>query len=128
MSDSFSAMGSALYAKIAPVNGSAIYDTLAPTTVSPPFEIFQRMTGLDWHTFNTQGLDLEYMVKSISDRYWPHTAYARYGTVHAAIEDATFTIPGFAQLRFRRRSTLNYQDTNMFHHVGGIYRVEIYPG
>lgn len=121
------ALGSAIYAKIAPVNGSAIYDTLAPSTVQPPYEVFQRLTGFDWHTWGTQGEDLEYIIKSISDRHWPHTAYARYGTVHATVENATFTIPGFSQLRFLRINTVNYQDADGFWHVGGVYRCEIVP-
>ena len=125
MADSFSALGSAIYAKIAPVNGSAIYDTLAPSDVQPPFEIFQRMTGTDWHTFNTRGENLEYMIKSVSDRDWQGVAYARYGTIHATVEDATFTITGFTQLRFRRISTINYQDKDLYWHAGGIYRVEL---
>lgn len=128
MADSFSAMGSALYAKIAPLNGSAIYDIVASATVTPPYEVFQRVDGADWYTFNTSGEELLYMVKSISDRYWPHTAYARYGTVHAAIQDATLTVPGFSQLRFRRVNTIGpYQDNEKFWHVGGVYRCEIVP-
>lgn len=128
MTNSYDAMGSALYAAIAPLDGTAIYDSVAPPTVAPPYDIFQRLTGTDWYTFNTSGEQLEYMVKAVDDRYWPHRAQARYGTIHAGIQDAALTVPGFAQLRMRRTSTIGpYQDNEMFWHVGGVYSVEIVP-
>lgn len=128
MANSFDAMGSALYAKIAPIDGSAIYDTVAPSTVTPPYDIFQRVDGVDWYTFNSSGEDLLYMVKCVDDRYWPHRAQGRYGTIHATLQDASLTLTGFSQLRMRRVNTIGpYTDNEGFWHIGGVYVCELVP-
>lgn len=126
MATSFEAMGSALYGKLSTVLPGKVFDTLAPGTVPANYVVFQRLTEIDEYTFGTARIEnLEYLVKAVSDRDWPYPAYAMYATAHDAVQDAALTIPGYAQLRFRRTSTINFQDSDKNWHVGGVYRATI---
>ena len=104
----------------------AAYYALAPQGSTPPYTIFQRMTGSDEYTFTSGGVGSDYMVKVISNRQWPGEAYAAYGTVHTALQGKQLTISGHTALRCERRTTIEYQDNDRFWHVGGIYRIEAY--
>ena len=126
MATSFEAMGSAIYGRLAPSLGSAVYDTIAPGTVATEYVVFQRLTEIDDYSFGNNRMEsLEYLIKAVSDDDWPHTAYARYGVAHDAIQDAPLTVGGYGLMRFRRTSTINYMDNERFHHVGGVYRCDL---
>lgn len=125
--DSSLALGSAIYARMAPPLGSAFYDALAPQGGTPPYTVWQVMTTADEYTFNTDGEELEVMVKTVSNRKWPGEARRIYsGTVHPYMQDAPLSVSGFQVLRCRRTSKFQYPDPEGFWHVGGVYRVSLH--
>lgn len=129
MATSFEAMGSAIYGRLAPVQGSAVFDMLAPAEQPSPYTIFQRLTDIDEYAFGTARIEnLQYLIKAVDNGDWPHRAYARYGVAHDAIQDAPLTIPGYREMRFRRTATINYADNLGYWHVGGIYSAVIVKG
>lgn len=123
--DSWMALGSAIYSRLATPLGSAIYDAVAPQGGTPPYTVWQVMAATDEYTFNTDSEELEVMVKVISNQTWPGQARRVYGTVHNYMQDAPLSVTGFQVLRCRRVSRLQYTDTDSFHHVGGLYRVSL---
>jgi len=121
----FTAFASAVYSAL---GGTAAtppaYYALAPQGATPPYTIFQRMTGSDEYTFNSAGVGSDYMVKVVSNRQWPGEASLAYGSVHTTLQGSTLSMTGFTALRCERRTTIEYLDNDRFWHVGGIYRIE----
>lgn len=135
----FSAMGSAIYGRLGTVvytyqtNGTATttgalgaYDTLAIQGTATPYVIFQLQASLDEYTFNgPSGESADYLVKVVSNRqYASQQAFAIYNTVHANLQDAPLAITGSYALRVRRRSRVEFRDSDGYWHVGGIYRID----
>lgn len=127
MADSWNALGSAVYSRLAPYVGSALYDAIAPGTVQPPFAVWQVLATNDEYSFSDDATEtLDVQVKAISDRDWPDRARTLYGTIHTYMQDAPLSVTGYRVLRCRRMgSKFQYQDRDFFHHVGAIYRIEI---
>lgn len=136
----FAAMGSAIYGRLGtvvysyPISGTALvtgtlplHDTLAVQggTV-PPYLIFQLQASLDEYTFGTvSGESADYLVKVVTDRRTPsYQAFAIYDKAHQALQDAPLTIVGSYPLRVRRRSRVQFRDSDGYWHVGGIYRID----
>lgn len=144
MTNSFSALGSALYSRLGTVsytyntNGTATatgtlgtYYALAPQNTNPPYVIVQMASALDDYTFGTatnkHGESMDYIVKVISDRYGPTAqAYGIYGQVHDALQDAPLSVAGNQLLRCRRTSRIEYMDSEKYWHVGGLYRIDVW--
>lgn len=128
MANDFPLIGSAIYAALGGGTASpAVHYAIAPQGSTPPYTIIQRMSGVDDRTFTDQGIDTVYVVKCISDRIWPGEAWLAYGTVHANLENVQLSIGGGMNgLRCQRQSTIEYQDTDRFWHVGGLYKIDIW--
>lgn len=131
MADSWNAVGSAVYSRLAPPLGSALYDAVARVTVTPPYTVWQVLDTDDDYTFGNGGSTTEslfVMVKTISDRYYPDEARTIYGTVHTYMQNAPLSVGGYTVLRCQRDgSRFQYQDNEKFWHVGATYRLEIQP-
>jgi hypothetical protein len=104
-----------------------VFYARAPQGTQPPYVIFQRQDGRDEHTFNSKGLNADYVVKVVSKDMWPTGAQRAYDAIHGMIEGGgTVVVSGFNLLRFERQATIEYQDPGQFWHVGGLYRVEVW--
>lgn len=130
MSDSWNALGSAVYARLAPPLGSALYDGIAKSTVVPPYTVWQVLDTDDDRVFGDRGTatfeTFQVMLRTISDRYYPDKARSIYGTVHAYMEGAPLTVTGFSVMRCERTGgRFQYQDSEKFWNVGAVYTVEL---
>ncbi len=127
MASSFSALGSALYMLVDAATTTPVYYGLAPQGQPQPYVIVQRQEGRDEHTFSSQGVSADYVVKVVSREASPTPAQRQYDAIHAQIEGGgTVTVSGYNLLRFERQATIEYQDPGQFWHVGGLYRVEVW--
>ena len=144
MTNSFSAIGSAIYARLGTVsytynsNGTATvtgtlgtHYAIATQNSNPPYVIFQMASALDDYVFGTaanrHGESMDYIVKVVTDRYDPtEQAYGIYGQTHDALQDAPLSVAGNQLLRCRRTSRIEYQDSEKYWHVGGLYRLDIW--
>lgn len=139
MANEFEAMGSALYGALGTIqytyrtNGTATttgtlptWDTMSLQGTALPYLIYQLQDSLDLYTFGTKhGESADYLVKVVSNRQTPsYQAFAIYDRAHAVLQDAPLTIAGGYPLRVRRTSRIQYQDSDKFWHVGGIYRID----
>lgn len=142
MTNSFSAIGSALYSRLGTVsytytgNGTVpitstlgTYYALAPQnpTTNPPYVIVQMASALDDYAFGDYHSEsMDYIVKVVSDRMWPTAqAYGIYGQTHDALQDAPLTVAGNQLMRCRRTSRIEYMDNEKYWHVGGLYRLDV---
>lgn len=123
------AIGSAIYGRLATPLGSAIYDGIAPAGAPSTFAVWQVATDLDEYTFGANAKDLESLdviLRCVSDRHWPDRARAMYGTVHNYMQNAPLSVTGFTVIRCKRRGgKFQYQDSELFWHVGALYQIEI---
>lgn len=140
MANEFQAMGSALQGALGTIqytyysgSGTAFttgtvraYDTQSLQGTATPYVIYQLQDSLDQYIFGTKsGESADYLVKVVSNRKTPSDqAYAIYDQAHEVLQDAALTIAGHYPLRVRRMSRVQYQDSLMFWHVGGIYRID----
>lgn len=139
MANDFALLGSALYGRLGtvlysyPAMGTAVttgsvgvYSVMAPqsSAVETPYIIFQHQAGVDTYTFHDHGESLDYMVKAVSNFQTPVQAYAVYAGAHAAVQDAPLSLPNDTVLRVRRQSRFEFQDTDGYWHVGGLYRID----
>jgi hypothetical protein len=123
--DSFMALGSAIYTRLAAPLGSAIYDVNAKQGGTPPYTVWQVLTTTDEYTFNTTSEELEVQLRVVSNRKWPAEAKRVYGTVHNYMQDAPLSVTGFTVLRCRRTDKFLYADPEGFWHVGGVYTISL---
>lgn len=123
----FGALGSALYSLIEGATSLPVFYAKARQGQQPPYVIYQRQDGRDEHTFNSQGVNADYVVKVVSRDTWPTGGQRAYDGIHAQIEGGgTIVVNGYTLLRMERRATIEYQDPGEFWHVGGLYRVEVW--
>lgn len=141
MPNDFAAIGSALYARLGTVQytyraaGTAYttgtlgcYDTLAPQGGTPPYVIFQYQAGVDDYVFGGgSGKSLDYLVKVVSNRYYPGMqAFDIYAGVYAALQDAPLSVTGSNLLRCRELRPVQLRDSDGFWHVGAIWRIDFW--
>ena len=120
------ALGTAIYTLVDAATTLSVFYGLAPQGQPHPYVIVQRQVGADEHTFNSKGLDADYVVKVVTKDGWPTGAQRAYDAIHGQIEGGgTVTVSVYHLLRLERRSTIEYQDPGQFWHGCGLYRTEV---
>lgn len=122
----FSALGSAIYTLVDNAATVPVYNAWAPQGSAWPYVIVQRQDAQDEHTFSSQGVAADYLVKVVSKDYWPTAAERMYDAINASIDGHGGSVTGYNLLRFERQSTIEYRDPDNYWHVGGLYRVEVW--
>ena len=130
----FTAMGSALYTKLAAgtaltakLGGTAIYDTLAPQGTATPFVIFFQSAGGDDNTSPRRARSLVYTVKAVSS-----AGQLAAGEIDDLVDDLLHeqcrTVTGWGNYWRARVSDVAYAEESggvLFWHRGGQYRIRI---
>jgi len=119
-------VGSALYNHIKNNGTIDCYYHKAKQSASVPYCLVYFMSANDDYTFNDKGLNVDYVVKVISDKNFPEESIRLYGDIHELVQDVSLTIPGYSVLRVRRESILQYEDQMHFWNVGGLYNFDIW--
>ncbi len=126
MANDFGALGSALYTLLDNASTAPVYNLVAPQGTVWPYVVFQRQDAQDEHTFDSAGVNADYVVKVVGKDQFPTALERMYDGIHAVIDGAGMPVTGYNLLRMERQTTIEYRDTDMFWHVGGLYRVEIW--
>jgi hypothetical protein len=122
--DTWALAGSAIYSTLNTAGTVPVYDTLGPQGTQPPYAVYQLQAAVDDYTFTSSEFSADVTVKVLSNRTWPGESRIVYGHLHDALQDAGLSIPGFSAMRCRRTSRIEYQDSDLYWHSGGIYRVD----
>jgi len=117
-------MGSALYSYINTQGTITTYYQKAPQSAQPPFVIVSFVSATDDYTFDSNGMNADYFIKVVGSKVFPESTISLYGAVHDLIQDAPITITGNNLLRIRRESIMQYQDSEDFWNVGGLYNLD----
>ncbi len=108
-----------------------VFHRVAPRTAVPPYVVFHRQAGTDNWAFAGQPLERDlWTVKAICRGSSSTAAEDIAKQVNVALNDAPITVDGYALLNLRRESKIDLGEVDageQFHHVGGLYRVDIDP-
>jgi len=120
------AMGKALFNHLDTNSSMDVYYQKAKQSVKPPFCVITFISATDDYTFNSSGMNADYMIKVVSDKLFPDTAIEDYGAIHTLLQDASIAVENSVLLRIRRESLIQFQDPQDFWNVGGIYNLDIW--
>ena len=126
MANDFGALGSALYTLLDNASTAPVYNLVAPQGTAWPYVIFQRQDAQDEYTFNSTGIGADYVVKVVGKDLHPTGLERMYDGIHAYLAVTGMTVSGYTLLRMERQASIEYRDPDMFWHVGGLYRIEIW--
>jgi len=111
-----------------PLGGQpSIFHQVAPLAAGFPVVIFAKQAGNPRWTFAGPPTDSElWMVKAINEGESASAAETIAGEIDRVLTDAALTIDGRGLLWLRRESDVDYLEQSgpdLYHHVGGIYRL-----
>lgn len=129
MTDTYTALGSALFSYLDNAATVNVYQDRGPQGGTPPYCVYQRQAATDEYVFgDTNGIvNADYVVRIVSNRTWAGEAELVYAHVHAALQHGTVSVSGHTRLRCERMSSIKYLDSENYWHVGGLYRVAVDP-
>ena len=112
------------------VVGERIHHQRVPQGGTFPAVVFHKQAGTPQHTF-AGGIKNElWVVKAIDKSASASTAEQIAGLIESALHDAPLSIDGHDHLYLRRESDIDYPEQNgadLYHHVGGVYRLYTEP-
>ena len=133
MAEVFTAMGSALYSKLAAgtaltnkLGGTEIWDTLVPQGTDPPYVVFNFQAGGDDNTSPRRARSVMYQVKAISTASLE--AAEIDSLIDASLHEQTLTVTGWGNYWLARTTDVAYtQEAGgvLYWHRGGLYRIRI---
>ena len=116
-------------ASIVDVATGGVHNTTAPEHATLPYVIFQAFSKVDdYYSATKRGADALYMVKAISKSRWPKEANDIDTLIDTVLQDASLSISGFTLLWCRRQEDIylvEHEASETFHHVGGLYRIQV---
>lgn len=106
----------------------SIYFQAAPATASFPLVIFQKQSGIPTEAFSDPDAMQEdaWLVKAIDRDTSADDAEAIAARLDELLQDATLSISGASLLYLRRRSDVQYPETDegvLYQHCGALYRL-----
>ncbi len=118
--------GSALYNYIN-TNGTVdTYYQKAKQKSQLPYVIVAFVSATDDYTFTDDGINADYSIRVVTKNDFPDEAITLYGQVHELIQDAPLTFDGYSLMRIRRESIYQFQDSQDYWNVGGLYNLDIW--
>lgn len=137
-------IGSALYGRLAADLGTAlgtvpgslralgftaIYNRLAPTTAVYPVVVFNQQVGMTEWTFDEEAWRRNtYQVKAITPGHSAQVADMASERFDVLFNDKPLELDGYECLRLRRVQDVSYPEMDkgmIYHHVGGLYRIDV---
>ena len=136
MSEVFTAVGSALYSKLAggtalvsKLGGTAIWDTLVPQATGTPYVVFNYSGGGDENLSPVRTRNLVYTVKTVTSGFSGKLQGEQIdGLVDGLLHMGTLTLTGWNNWWMARTSDVAYTEMaggTVFWHRGGQYRIRI---
>lgn len=108
---------------------AAIYEDHAKGTAALPYVVFNHQSGMwDMTMGSSRFVDVIYQVKAVSGSAWPKEADSIDQQIDLLLHNASLTVTGYTSIACLRESDVRYSETEgdqIFHHVGGLYRIEL---
>lgn len=113
------------------LGATGVYRIYAPQTATLPFVLFNEQAGTDYWTFNDrERKSLVYQIKAVGTGHSGAAISAMNDRFDVLLNDHPPTLTGWTCKRIRRESDIEYgEDANgvIYHHVGGLFRIDIEP-
>lgn len=109
-----------------------VYRALASQGSVEPYVIFNEQAGTDSYTFSARDArSLLYQVKAVGKGSSALVPAQMAERIDALLTDAPLSLSGWTNIRLRRESDVEYVEVangQQYHHLGGLYRVDVTPG
>jgi len=114
------------------LGATGAYRMMAPQTATLPFVLFSEQSGVDYWTFNDrERKSLLYLVKAIGSGHSGSVIAEMNDRFDTLLNDQALTLTGWTCKRIRRDSDIEYVEESegvIYHHVGGVFRIDVEPG
>jgi hypothetical protein len=103
-----------------------VWNTVVPPNVVYPYCMFQEIDEQTEHTFDGRFANALYQVKAVSKARSPKEAMDIDTQIDSLLEDASMTLSSFSLKFCRRESGIRNPElvgSEIWHHIGGIYRI-----
>lgn len=110
---------------------TGVYRMYAPQTATLPYVVFNEQAGVNDWTFNALGWrSCVYQVKAVGQGHSGSVIATASDRLDTILNDVTLSLTGWTCKRLRRESDIEYAEESegvLYHHVGGLYRIDIAP-
>jgi hypothetical protein len=110
---------------------TAIYHQIAPREAGEPLIVFNKQAGRDVYAFGARAFVNQLWLVKATDRSLSATrAEDIAARIDVVLMDAPLTLPAGSVAYCRRETEIDYPEpdgADLFHHVGGIYRITTTP-
>ena len=113
------------------LGATGVYRIVAPQTASLPFVLFNEQTGTsNWTMADVGYRSLLYQVKAIGSGHSGSVVAEMDARLDTVLNDQPLTLSGWTCKRIRRESDVEYIENDegiLYHHIGGLYRIDVEP-
>ena len=114
------------------LGATGVYRAVASQGSVEPYIVFNEQAGTDSYTFRARDTrSLLYQVKAVGKGNSALVPAQMAERIDALLTDAPLTLSGWTNIRLRRESDVEYvqiENGMQYHHLGGLYRVDVTPG
>lgn len=109
---------------------ASIYEHHAATAGSMPYVVYNEQSAVWDYTMDAKRfVTATYLVKAVSGSAWQKEADLIDAQIDARLHNASLTVTGYGVLRCVREEDVRYSELEgdqTIHHVGALYRVDLY--
>lgn len=111
------------------LGATAAYNGIAPQTANTPYVVFSQQSGIGEWTFEDRShKSTLYLVKAVGQGHSKAAPSAMSDRFDTLLNDKPLTLTGWRCDRIRREQDIEYAEVNqgvIYHHIGGLYRIDV---
>ena len=111
------------------LGATAAYNAIAPQTATLPYVVFSQASGIGEWTFEERAWKTTtYLVKAVGQGHSAAAPSAMSDRLDTLLNDKPLTLTGWTCQRIRREQDIQYAEVEsgiIYHHIGGIYRIDV---
>jgi hypothetical protein len=111
------------------LGATAVYNTIAPQTAALPYVVFSQQSGIgEWVFDDRAWKSTLYLVKAVGQGHSAATPSALSDRFDTVLNDKPLTLTGWTCERIRREQDVKYAEVSegvIYHHIGGLYRIDV---
>ncbi len=111
------------------LGATGVYRMVASQGSAEPYIVFNQQAGTDSYTFSARdSRSLLYQIKAVGKGSSALVPSQMSDRIDALLTDKSLGVSGWTQMRVRRESDVEYVEIEngvQYHHLGGLYRVDV---
>ena len=111
------------------LGATVAYNAIAPQTATLPYVTFSQQSGIgEWVFDDRSHKSTLYLVKAVGQGHSKAATSAMSDRFDTLLNDKPLTLTGWACQRIRREQDVEYTEVSegvIYHHIGGLYRIDV---